>query len=149
MVKSKSVPALVLGILAILGSFACAIVLFYIYIIGSAFSGGAKHMIIFFIMMIMFVISAVIGIIGAIFSLHKSKISGILYSISAILCAIATIWLICVADKITVGFMSFFIIFLFYTLATIFGFCAKSERQAELPQFDALPANDLIPPKND
>lgn len=148
MTKSKSIPALVLGILAILGSLACALVLFYIYVIGSAFSGGAKNMVVFFIMMLMFVAAAIIGIVGAIFSLNKSKVSGILYIISSSLSVASTIWLITIADKITFGFLSFFIIFLFYTLAGIFALCAKREQPAELPRFDALPANDLMPPQN-
>lgn len=148
MAKSKSVPALTLGILAIMGSFVAIVILFYAYVIGSAFSGGAKHMQIFLIMMFMMVVAAIFGIIGAVFSLYKAKISGILNTVSAIITIAVTGWMISAADSLSFGLILFLIIFVLYTLAGIFGLCAKSKTPAQMPHFDTLPPNDLPPISN-
>ncbi len=143
MAKSKSVPALVLGILATIFSFVSIVILFYMYIIGTAFSGGAKHMQIFLIMMFIMAAAAIIGIVGTIFSLNKSKVAGMLDIVSALITAAITIWLICATESFVLGTMLFITIFVFYTLAGIFGLCAKSKKPAQMPRFDTLPPNDL------
>ncbi len=145
MAKSKSVPALILGILAIMGSFVAIVILFYAYVIGSAFSGGAKHMQIFLIMMFMMTVVAILGIIGAIFSLYKAKVSGILNIVSALITVTVTGWLLSATDGFSVSLILFLTILVFYALAGILGFCAKPKIPAQMPQFDTLPPNDLPP----
>ena len=148
MTKSKSVPALVLGILASIFSFVGIVVLFYVYLIGSVFSGGTKHMQAFLIMMFLMIAAAIIGIVGTIFSMHKSKVAGALNIVSALITATITIWILCETDGFVVGALLFITIFIFYILAGIFGLCAKSTNPAQPPQLDTLPPNDL-PPTNE
>lgn len=129
MQKTKSIPALVLGILGSIFSLGCILILIFLYIVGSISAdlgdGSALFVISVVALMAVTLASVIIGIVASAYVLRRARISAFLYLTATVLSFAVFIDLLVSLQEFSLGIAAFIPSFAMFLLATIFAFRAK------------------------